>query len=98
MFTLFCLKFLCDQIVLIVNLLSYLSVDIGARDLLEDLRFSAFVAFEELRELTLGEHGCAAELVEVKSYCCCDDSSNLLIIGIFLSRYAYSSVKIGYGP
>ena len=73
MLALFCLKSLYDQIVLIVNLPADLSIDFGSGYLLKYLGFSTFVALEELCELTLGEHGCAAELIEVKPYCVSDD-------------------------
>ena len=37
------------------------------------LEVAAGTTLEELRELTLGEHGRAAELIEVKPYCVSDD-------------------------
>ena len=79
MLALFCLKSLYNQIVLIVYLPSDLSIDFSTGYLLKDLSLGTFVAFKELCELTLGEHGRAAELIEVESYSCRDDSFDIFI-------------------
>ena len=68
-----------------MDLYSDLSVDFGTGDLLENLGLCTFVTLKEFCELSLGEHGRAAELIEVKSHCVSDDCCDLLVISVLLS-------------